>query len=102
MADDVKIFHKEDLPLCAFPVLEDIRRQGKLCDVTLKVFLSLQPLIEKHILIMVRNEQIKKIIVTSKTFSKVGRSAIRHLPIMPSTIISSLIRMPICVFTKLK
>ena len=38
MADDVKIFHKEDLPLLAFPVLEDIRRQGKLCDVKLKVF----------------------------------------------------------------
>ncbi|KAL3836007.1 hypothetical protein ACJMK2_021462 [Sinanodonta woodiana] len=37
MADDIAIFHKEDLPLSAFPVFEDIRRQGKLCDVTLKV-----------------------------------------------------------------
>ncbi|KAK3577962.1 hypothetical protein CHS0354_020801 [Potamilus streckersoni] len=37
MGDDVTVFHKEDLPLSAFPVFEDIRRQGKLCDVTLKV-----------------------------------------------------------------
>ena len=39
MADDVvgKVFHKEDLPMQAFPVMEDIRRRGKLCDVTLKV-----------------------------------------------------------------
>ncbi|XP_033725796.1 kelch-like protein 18 [Pecten maximus] len=37
MSEDVVIFHKDDLPGCAFPVFEDIRRQGKLCDVTLKV-----------------------------------------------------------------
>ncbi|KAL5009869.1 hypothetical protein ScPMuIL_012174 [Solemya velum] len=37
MAEDVLLFSKDDLPACAFPVLEDIRRQGKLCDVTLKV-----------------------------------------------------------------
>lgn len=37
MADDVSVFVKEDLPKTAFPVFEDIRRQGKLCDVTLKV-----------------------------------------------------------------
>ena len=37
MADDIIVFHKEDLPKTAFPVFEDIRRQGKLCDVTLKV-----------------------------------------------------------------
>jgi len=37
MADEIETFHKTDLPNLAFPVLEDIRRQGKLCDVTLKV-----------------------------------------------------------------
>ncbi|XP_052805467.1 kelch-like protein 18 isoform X2 [Mya arenaria] len=37
MADEVETFLKADLPNLAFPVLEDIRRQGKLCDVTLKV-----------------------------------------------------------------
>ena len=47
MADDVKVFHKEDLPMCAFPVLEDIRRQGKLCDVTLKVLLYFDFLSER-------------------------------------------------------
>ena len=35
--DDIEIFHLETLSSCAFPVMEDIRRQGKLCDVTLKV-----------------------------------------------------------------
>lgn len=35
--DSVVRFLKEDLPKCAFPIFEDIRRQGKLCDVTLKV-----------------------------------------------------------------
>lgn len=35
--DSVVRFLKEDLPKCAFPMFEDIRRQGKLCDVTLKV-----------------------------------------------------------------
>lgn len=40
MADEIETFQKQDLPNLAFPVLEDIRRQGKLCDVTLKVFLS--------------------------------------------------------------
>ncbi|XP_052253854.1 kelch-like protein 18 [Dreissena polymorpha] len=37
MADDIETFYKSDLPTLAFPVFEDIRRQGKLCDVTLKV-----------------------------------------------------------------
>ena len=37
MADDVVIFQKEDLPNLAFPAMEQIRRQGKLCDVTIKV-----------------------------------------------------------------
>lgn len=37
MADDVVLFVKADLPLTAFPVIEDIRRRTKLCDVTLKV-----------------------------------------------------------------
>ena len=37
MADDVVVFTKADLPLMAYPLLEDIRRRGKLCDVTLKV-----------------------------------------------------------------
>lgn len=35
--DSVVRFLKEDLPKCAFPMFEDIRRQGKLCDVTLRV-----------------------------------------------------------------
>jgi len=37
MADDVVVFNKADLPLMAYPSFEDIRRRGKLCDVTLKV-----------------------------------------------------------------
>lgn len=37
MADDVVVFNKPDLPLMAYPLFEDIRRRGKLCDVTLKV-----------------------------------------------------------------
>ena len=37
MADDVVVFHRSELPLEAFPLMEDIRRRGKLCDVTLKV-----------------------------------------------------------------
>jgi kelch-like protein 18 len=37
MADEIEVFQKNDLPKFAFPVFEDIRRQGKLCDVTLKV-----------------------------------------------------------------
>jgi hypothetical protein len=37
MADDVIVFTKCDLPLLAFPLMEDIRRRGKLCDVTLRV-----------------------------------------------------------------
>lgn len=37
MADDVVVFHKHDLPNMAFPMFEEIRRRGKLCDVTLKV-----------------------------------------------------------------
>ena len=37
MAEETEIYQKSDLPNQAFPVLEDIRRQGKLCDVTLKV-----------------------------------------------------------------
>ncbi|PVD35896.1 hypothetical protein C0Q70_02865 [Pomacea canaliculata] len=35
--EDTVIFKKPDLPICAFPLIADIRRQGKLCDVTLKV-----------------------------------------------------------------
>ena len=31
------VFHRSELPLEAFPLMEDIRRRGKLCDVTLKV-----------------------------------------------------------------
>lgn len=30
-------FHQVDLPMTAFPILEEIRRQGKFCDVSLKV-----------------------------------------------------------------
>jgi len=37
MSDDVVVFNKADLPLMAYPLFEDIRRRGKLCDVTLKV-----------------------------------------------------------------
>lgn len=37
MAEEIDVFQKEDLPNLAFPIFEDIRRQGKLCDVTLKV-----------------------------------------------------------------
>ncbi|XP_064610470.1 LOW QUALITY PROTEIN: kelch-like protein 18 [Liolophura sinensis] len=37
MAEDLVLFHQTDLPFQAFPQMENIRRQGKLCDVTLKV-----------------------------------------------------------------
>lgn len=35
--DDFTIFNQDDLPVGGFQVMEDIRRKGKLCDVTLKV-----------------------------------------------------------------
>lgn len=35
--DDFTIFNQDDLPMGGFQVMEDIRRKGKLCDVTLKV-----------------------------------------------------------------
>lgn len=37
--DDEKyvIFKQDDLHLDSFPIMKEIRRQGKLCDVTLKV-----------------------------------------------------------------
>lgn len=37
MAEERVSFIEEDLPVAAFPKIADIRRQGKLCDVTLKV-----------------------------------------------------------------
>ena len=37
MAEDSEVFHRDDLPNQAFPVMEEIRRQGKMCDVTLEV-----------------------------------------------------------------
>ncbi|XP_002734469.1 kelch-like protein 18 [Saccoglossus kowalevskii] len=37
MLDDIVVFQKNDLPSQGYPVMESIRRQGKLCDVTLKV-----------------------------------------------------------------
>ncbi|XP_069998111.1 kelch-like protein 18 [Penaeus vannamei] len=36
-SDDFTIFNQEDLPVGGFQVMEEIRRKGKLCDVTLKV-----------------------------------------------------------------
>ncbi|XP_013777569.1 kelch-like protein 18 [Limulus polyphemus] len=36
-SEDSYVFYQADLPALSFPVIEDIRRQGKLCDVTLKV-----------------------------------------------------------------
>ena len=41
MADDVVVFEALDLPCSAFPLFEDIRRRGKLCDVVLTVRKSL-------------------------------------------------------------
>lgn len=40
-SDDFTIFNQEDLPVGGFQVMEEIRRKGKLCDVTLKVRLEL-------------------------------------------------------------
>lgn len=40
-SDDFTIFNQEDLPVGGFQVMEEIRRKGKLCDVTLKVRLKL-------------------------------------------------------------
>lgn len=45
--EDTVIFKKPDLPICAFPLIADIRRQGKLCDVTLKVCILLAT-IDRH------------------------------------------------------
>ncbi|XP_076455943.1 kelch-like protein 18 [Babylonia areolata] len=36
-SEDTVIYRQNDLPAEAFPMISDIRRQGKLCDVTLKV-----------------------------------------------------------------
>ncbi|KAK3752242.1 hypothetical protein RRG08_047098 [Elysia crispata] len=36
MADDTVVFFQKDLPIHAFPTIADIRRQGQLCDVTLR------------------------------------------------------------------
>lgn len=36
-AEECVIFQQLDLFSCGFPIMEEIRRQGKLCDVTLKV-----------------------------------------------------------------
>lgn len=36
-SDECLIFQQTDLFLQGFPVMEEIRRQGKLCDITLKV-----------------------------------------------------------------
>lgn len=38
---DSVTFEQHDLFLQGFPIMEEIRRQGKLCDVTLKVCISL-------------------------------------------------------------
>lgn len=35
--DKYVIFKQEDSHLDSFPIMKEIRRQGKLCDVTLKV-----------------------------------------------------------------
>ncbi|GFO08395.1 histone-lysine N-methyltransferase SETMAR [Plakobranchus ocellatus] len=37
MADDTVVFFQKELPCHAFPTIADIRRQGQLCDVTLRV-----------------------------------------------------------------
>ncbi|KAK0041311.1 kelch-like protein 18 [Biomphalaria pfeifferi] len=37
MADDSIVFCQRELPMSAFPIISEIRRQGQLCDVTLKV-----------------------------------------------------------------
>lgn len=36
-SEDYAIYDQQDLPLNGFQIMEDIRRRGKLCDVTLKV-----------------------------------------------------------------
>ena len=41
MSDDTMTFVNDDMPLDAFPIMEGIRRQGKLCDVTLKVLIMI-------------------------------------------------------------
>lgn len=38
--DSYVIFKQDDLPTESFPLMKEIRRQGKLCDVTLKVCIS--------------------------------------------------------------
>lgn len=38
---DCVIFQQHDLFSQGFPIMEEIRRQGKLCDVTLKVIMKI-------------------------------------------------------------
>lgn len=37
MNNETLVFQQNDLFITAFPVMEEIRREGKLCDVVLKV-----------------------------------------------------------------
>lgn len=37
ITDDCVVFQQQELFPSAFPIMEEIRRQGKLCDVLLKV-----------------------------------------------------------------
>lgn len=52
--DDEKyvIFKQDDLFSESFPIMKEVRRQGKLCDVTLKVHLIFILFIYKYILFL--------------------------------------------------
>lgn len=41
-------FHQEDLPLEGFPVMDQIRSEGRLCDIMLKVSIRLYVTVVKN------------------------------------------------------
>lgn len=44
ISNESLVFQQNDLFPSAFPMMEEIRRQGKLCDVVLKVYIVLENL----------------------------------------------------------
>lgn len=54
-SDKVVIFKQDDLHSEGFPLMKEIRRQGKLCDVTIKVRMKILLLRKSQIKIIMRN-----------------------------------------------
>ena len=41
---DMVVYQQKEFSTAAFPIMEEIRRQGKLCDITLKVWQTFRPI----------------------------------------------------------